>query len=466
MMETMVNMSPPKSWSYHFWATLKLSFPLMIGQIALISIWTADIVMMGWISTDSLAAGTQANRMYQPLYFIAIGLTLAVSPLTSQALGARRQRVARQVLRMGIWMATIYGLLTIIPLWYGQNILLWLRQDPAVAEQASTYLRFVAIGMAPTFIYFVLRNYVSAYEKPIPPVIINIIGVGINIFLNYVFIHGMFGLPAMALAGIGLGTSLTFMVMVVLLAGYMIINRKIGRTRPFSRLTRFKPDVMKRLLIVGFPIGLTLLAETGMFIVGGIYMGVFGIAAVAASGIGNQLAAITYMVPLAISLATTIRIGHAAGANHVNDAIRAGLVSVYLTVVITLIMSVVILIEKDTVTKLFLNQDDVLFDEVMIYASGMLLIVAIFQLFDGLQSVFVSALRGISDTRIPALISILSYWGVGVVSGYILATPMGLGPIGVWIGMAIGLGVATIILGGRCWRTRNKLIRQNHFDLI
>jgi MATE family multidrug resistance protein len=281
-----------------------------------------------------------------------------------------------------------------------------------------------------------------------------------------VFIHGMFGLPAMALAGIGLGTSLTFMVMVVLLAGYMIINRKIGRTRPFSRLTRFKPDVMKRLLIVGFPIGLTLLAETGMFIVGGIYMGVFGIAAVAASGIGNQLAAITYMVPLAISLATTIRIGHAAGANHVNDAIRAGLVSVYLTVVITLIMSVVILIEKDTVTKLFLNQDDVLFDEVMIYASGMLLIVAIFQLFDGLQSVFVSALRGISDTRIPALISILSYWGVGVVSGYILATPMGLGPIGVWIGMAIGLGVATIILGGRCWRTRNKLIRQNHFDLI
>ena len=459
-------MIPPQPWSHHFWATIRLSFPLMLGQIALISIWTADILMMGWISTDSLAAGTQANRMYQPLYFIAIGLTLAVSPLTSQALGARRQRIARQVLRMGIWMATIYGLVTIIPLWHGQTILLWLRQDPAVAEQASTYLRFVGLGMAPTFVYFVLRNYVSAYQKPIPPVIINMIGVCVNVFLNYVFIHGVFGLPAMGLAGIGLATSLTFTIMVILLAGYMIKNRQIGRTRPFSRLTRFKPDVMKRLLFVGFPIGLTLLAETGMFIVGGIYMGVFGIAAVAASGIGNQLAAITYMVPLAISLATTIRIGHAAGANHVRDAIRAGLVSVYITIAITLMMSIIIMLEKDTVTRLFLNNDDALFYEVMAHASGMLLIVAIFQLFDGLQSVFVSALRGISDTRMPALISILSYWGVGVVSGYVLATPMGLGPIGVWIGMAIGLAAATLILGIRCWRTCNILIRQNRFDLI
>ena len=459
-------MSPAKSLSDHLWATLTLSFPLMIGQIALISIWTADIIMMGWINTDALAAGTQANRMYQPLYFIAIGLTLAVSPLTSQALGGKKQRIARQVLRMGIWMAILYGLFTIIPMWHGEAILLWLRQDPAIAEHAALYLRLMGVGMPFTFVFFVLRNYISAYQKPIPPVIITCIGVVINIILNQAFAMGWFGLPAMELAGIGLATARTFILMVFMLIIYMVTNKHIGRTRPFGRLLRFNPKVMKRLLIVGFPIGLTLLAETGMFIVGGIYMGIFGIAAVAASGISNQIGAVAYMIPLAISLATTIRIGHAAGANQPNEAIRAGIMSVLLVTSITLVLTVIIYLFRAELVQLFLNPDDALYDAVMTYAVAMIIIVAIFQLFDGLQSVFIAALRGISDTRMPALISIFCYWGIGLTSGYILATPLDYGPIGIWIGITIGLIAATCILGWRCWQTRNRLKHSGHFHLI
>lgn len=459
-------MSPSQPWSSHFLATISLALPLMIGQIALISIWTADIIMMGWINTDALAAGTQANRMYQPLYFIAIGLTLAVSPLTSQALGGKRQRIARQVLRMGIWMAMLYGIITIIPMWNGKTILLWLRQDPAIAENASLYLRLMGVGMPFTFIFFVLRNYISAYQKPIPPVIITCAGVLINIILNQALSMGWFGLPQLGLAGIGLGTSVTFIIMVIMLAIYMVKNKQIGRTRPFGRLLRFNGHIMKRLLVVGFPIGLTLLAETGMFIVGGIYMGIFGIAAVAASGISNQIGAITYMVPLAISLATTIRIGHAAGANKPNEAIRAGIMSVLLVSGATLILSVVIYGFRSDIIQLFLNSDDQLFDAVVAFAIPMIIIVAIFQLFDGLQSVFIAALRGISDTRMPALISILCYWGIGLTFGYFLATPLEYGPIGIWIGITIGLIAATLILGLRCWITRNRLKREGQFDLI
>lgn len=459
-------MSPSKPWSFNFWATLKLALPLMIGQIALISIWTADIVMMGWINTDALAAGTQANRMYQPLYFIAIGLTLAVSPLTSQALGGKKQRIARQVLRMGIWMAVLYGLFTIIPMWYGETILLWLRQDPAIAEHASVYLRLMGLGMPFTFVFFVLRNYISAYQKPIPPVIITCIGLVINICLNQIFAMGLFGIPAMELAGIGLGTAITFILMVFMLAFYMVTNRQIGRTRPFGRLFRFNPLIMKRLLIVGFPIGLSLLAETGMFIVGGIYMGIFGIAAVAASGISNQIGAVAYMLPLALSLATTIRIGHAAGANKPDEAIRAGIMSVLLVTAVTLILSIIIYIFRVELVKLFLNSDDALFDAVMTYAIAMIIVVAIFQLFDGLQSIFIAILRGISDTRIPALISIFCYWGIGLTSGYILATPLGYGPIGIWAGITIGLIAATLILGLRCWNTKNQLKHDGRFNLI
>ncbi|MAJ34572.1 MAG: hypothetical protein CBC12_02055, partial [Candidatus Puniceispirillum sp. TMED52] len=315
-------------------------------------------------------------------------------------------------------------------------------------------------------IFFVLRNYISAYQKAIPPVIVIIIGVIINIFLNHVFSQGWFGLPAMELAGIGLSTSITFMIMVILLAIYMVTNKKIGRTRPFGRLLSFNPVIMKRLLIVGFPIGLTLLAETGMFIVGGIYMGIFGIAAVAASGISNQIAAVTYMVPLAISLATTIRIGHAAGANKPNEAIRAGIMSTLMVMIITLILSVFIYIFRVEIIQVFLNSDDQLFDAVMSFAVPMMIIAAIFQLFDGLQSVFISALRGISDTRMPAIISIFCYWGVGVSSGYILSTPFEYGPIGIWIGITIGLIAATLTLGMRCWMTRQQLIHEGRFKLV
>ncbi|MEK9860970.1 MAG: MATE family efflux transporter, partial [Alphaproteobacteria bacterium] len=172
------------SWLSHAWPTITLSIPLVIGQVAMISIWTADIVMMGLIDADSLAAGTLANRLYQPMYFIAIGLTLAVSPLTSQALGAGSRRQARRVMRQGLWIAVAYGGLTMIPMWNGEVLLLMLGQDPDLAAQADLFLKLLAPGMIPTYLYFVLRHYVSAHKLPMPPVIINLVGVFINIGLN------------------------------------------------------------------------------------------------------------------------------------------------------------------------------------------------------------------------------------------------------------------------------------------
>ena len=174
--------------------------------------------------------------MYQPL-FIAIGLTLAVSP-SSQALGGKKQRIARQVLRMGIWMAVLYGLLTIIPMWY-ETILLWLRQDPAIAEHASVYLRLM--GLACHSFMFVFAELYLCLSKPISPVIITCIGLVINICLNQIFAMGLFGSTGNGISRDWAGTAITFILMVFMLALYMITNRQIGRTRPFGRLFRFNP---------------------------------------------------------------------------------------------------------------------------------------------------------------------------------------------------------------------------------
>ena len=454
-------MSFAMSWRDHYIATLILSLPLVVGQVAMIGVWTADIVMLGWISTDALAAGTQANRLYQPFYFIALGLTLAVSPLTAQALGAGSRRQARRVMRQGLWLAVVYGVITLIPLWFGRDLLLALGQDAELAENAGPFLRMLAPGLIPTYIYFVLRNYVSAHKRPMPPVIVNLCGVVINIILNKVLSEGLFGLPAMGLAGIGLATSITFTSMALMLAIYMNLRPPFRFTRPFARLNRMDWSITRRLLIIGFPISMTLLAETGMFIVAGLYIGLFGTVAVAASGIANQIAAVSFMVPLAISQAATIRVGHEAGAGKRVDLMRAGIAAVVLTLLICLVLTLLLAVFSKAFIGVFLNTDDPAFLAVLTLGVPMVMITALFQLADGLQVVFTSILRGINDTRVPAILSIICYFGVGGSCGYMLATPLGMGPIGVWWGLLLGLTSGAVLLGGRCLLIRQR-IRNGH----
>jgi MATE family multidrug resistance protein len=456
---------PSSSWASHYWATIRLALPLIVGQVALISIWTADIIMMGGISAEALAAGSQANRLYQPLYFIALGLTLAVSPLTSQALGAMRRWQARRVVRQGIWLAIIYGIITMIPMWNGETLLLMLRQDPGIASEADLFLKASAPGMVPAYIFMVLRHYASAHKRPLPPVITLLFGVSANIFLNWVFINGHFGMPALGLVGIGLATSLTFLIMALVLAIYINTQKPFNYTRPFARFYRFDPAVTKQILIVGLPIGVMLLAETGMFIVAGLYIGIYGKIAVAAAGIAIQIAATTFMVPLAISQAATIRVGHEGGADHPVEAARAGIAATILVIFATLGLTVLLLTGGEFLVGLFLDTADPLFDAVLVVALPMLFVIAIFQCVDGLQAVFSAVLRGINDTRWPAAISILCYWCIGLGSGIFLADAMNLGPIGVWWGLFNGLFAGSVLLFIRCVKTMRKIIKENHIHL-
>ena len=292
-----------------------------------------------------------------------------------------------------------------------------------------------------------------------PPVVITCIGVVVNIILNAVLSNEYLGLPALGFAGIGLATSLTFTLMAVMLAGYVHTQKPFRFTRPFARMFKFDFSIMKQLLVVGLPIGVTLFAETGMFIVAGFYIGLYGKIAVAASGIANQIAAVAYMVPLAISQAATIRVGHEAGAGRTHEAINAALAGIMVTIGITLVLTVILLIWTEGFIALFLNPDDIQFSAVMTVAIPMVVVVAIFQLVDGLQCIFTSVLRGINDTRWPAVISIFSYWCVGVASGIYIASQWGWGPIGVWWGLFLGLTAASVFLLIRCISQAQKIIR-------
>ena len=449
--------SVSQHWKGHFRETVALALPLVLAQVAMIAIWTSDVIMMGWIGSEDLAAGIQANRLYQPFFFVAIGLTTAVSPLIAQALGARSRRQARRVVRQGMWLALFCGALSIVPMWNGETLLLLLGQEETIASNAAPFLRMMAMGMIPIYAYFVLRHYISAHKKTVPPLVVTLIGVGLNIGLNFVLSRGLLGAPVMGISGIGLATSITFLTMVVMLVVYINTTPPFRYTRPFARLWQMDTAVMRRLLVVGYPIAFTLLCETGMFIFIGLYIGIFGTHAVAASGITNQLAALFFMVPLAIGQATTIRVGHEAGAGRRVDTLRAGFTPMILATVVCLASMAILLLLAEPLARLFLNPKDGAVEAVVALAIPMLLVVALFQVFDGLQVVFASALRGLNDTKLPALLSFLAYWGVGVPMAVILATPLGLGPAGVWWGVLLGLFVGTIMLGWRCAATWRRL---------
>jgi MATE family multidrug resistance protein len=445
------------AWGEHYHSTITLAIPLIIGQVAMIGIWTADIVMMGGISADALAAGTQANRLYQPLYFLALGLTIAVSPLTAQALGAKRRRIARRVMRQGLWLALIYAVITIIPMWHGEDLLIALGQDVGLAKDADLFLKMLAPGIIPTYFYFVFRQYILAHKRPLMPVVANLLGVGLNIFLNGVFIHGYFGMPELGFAGIGLATSLTFTFMAASLALCIHTQKPFSFTRPFARFFRFDTEIMWRLFTVGLPIGVTLLAETGMFIIAGLYIGVYGKIAVAASGIATQIAATAYMVPLAIGQASTIRVGHEAGAGDAQNVIRAATSALVVTLAITSFLTVILLIWTEDFINAFLNFDDLDYQDVVALAVPMVLVVALFQVVDGLQAVLTSVLRGINDTKWPAVISVFSYWCVGLLSGVVLAEKFGWGPVGVFWGLFLGLAVGCVLLFIRGLNSKRKI---------
>ena len=429
----------------------------MLGQLAMISIWTADVVMMGWIGTEELAAGIQANRLYQPIHFVALGLTMAISPLTAQALGAGSRRQARRVVRQGLWLSILFGAASFFPMWFGDTVLLWLGQGETIARHAGPFLRMLALGMIPTYAYFALRNYISAHKMTRAPVVVTLAGAALNVALNWALSKGVLGLPAMGMAGIGLATSITFMVMFAMLAAYMNTNPPFRFTRPFARLWRLDFSIMGRMLAVGAPIAFTLVCETGMFIFAGLYTGVFGVNAVAASGIANQIAFIVFMVPLAIGFATTIRVGHEAGAGRRQDTLRAGLAPVMLTVAVCLAQSLLLLALAGPFTRAFLNPADSAVEAVIALAVPMLTVVALFQVFDGLQVVFNCALRGLNDTRFPAVLCFVAYWAVGVPMAVAIATPLGHGPVGVWWGLLLGLVSGSIMLGWRCAATWRRL---------
>jgi multidrug resistance protein, MATE family len=436
-------------------ACLALAIPLAGAQLAQAATAFIDTVMMGLLGSATLAAGGLGAAFFQALVIISTNLLAAVSPLAAAAYGAGEQDAVSRTVSQGFWLAASLTLPVALLLWFAGPIFRGLGQEPTLIETALPYLRAIVWSIPPLLGFAVLRHFVSALSDPRPVIVIMLAGALCNALGNYVLALGKFGLPALGLAGIGLASTLSLWGMFTALLLYVLIRPRYRKYRIFHSLGRFEPFVFFELVRIGLPIGVLAAVETGMFTLTTFWMGQLGTTVLAAHQVALQTAVITFMVPLGISLATTVRVGLRLGQQDWQGAKLAGAVGIGLSILVMIAAALLFWLMPERIVGFYLDTQDPANREVVQLAQRLLGVAAIFQIVDGVQVSASGALRGFKDTRVPMLIGILAYWGIGLPSGYLLGIHLGLGSIGLWWGLALGLLVAALILPWRLFTLQN-----------
>lgn len=441
--------SVPMGWGGHLRATLKLGGPLVGSQIGLTLINTTDTVMLGWYSIEALAAAVLATPMFFTVMIFGSGFSQAVMPIAAQAEGRGDTRGVRRAVRMGLWVAIAYSALVMALLWFTEDILLALGQDPGVAALAGDYMRIAQWAMLPTLVAQGLRAFLSAVEKPRVIFWSTVAGAILNAGLNWALIFGNWGAPEMGVRGAAIASLGTTVLTLAVLVAYVRFDRKASEYEVFARFWRPDWPDLREVLRLGLPISIMILAEVGMFVVSSILMGWIGVAALAAHGIAMQITSIAFMVPLGMSQAATVRVGRAHGRGDAMALNRAAGSALAICLVFASMSGVLFWVLPEFLISLFLDNAEPQAPRVIAYAVPLLMVAAAFQLLDSAQAVGAGLLRGLKDTRVPMLLAIASYWGVGFPMAYGLAFVADLGGVGVWSGLAAGLGLAAVSLNGR-----------------
>lgn len=443
--------SADSPWRIELRATLGLSLPLIFTQLAQIAILTTDVILMGWLGTAALAAGALASNVYFVLWVFGVGIVTATAPMMAQAIGRKRHAVrdVRRTLRQGLWACAAVGLPSMVVVWHAEAVLLLLGQDPANAALAAEYARWLVWGFIPSLWFMALRQLVAALERPRAALVVQVITLLINGLLAYALMFGAFGLPALGLVGAGIATSIANAASAILLLAMILLDRRFRRYHILGRLWRPDWHRFAEIFRLGLPIAATLLFEVAAFS-GAVYiMGLIGTPELAAHQIAIQCAATTFMVPLAIGQAATVRVGLHAGARDGDGVRRAGWTAFAIGGGFMAAMAVVIAVVREPLVGLFLDvsqADNVRTAEL---AAAYLAVAALFQLFDGGQAVGMGVLRGLKDTRVPMVIAGTGYWLIGLPLGAAAAWLLGLGGVGVWWGLALGLAIVAALVVAR-----------------
>ena len=445
-----------RAWRTELRLTLALAWPLILANLTMAAIGATDVVLMGWLGARPLASAALGINLTFAFGLICLGLVTASSPMMATAIGHKTQMVheVRRTFRQSIWMVGTLIVPLWLILWNSEPIIRALGQEPDLARGAQSFLRGYMWSQLGFLLFQAMRNFVAALERPGWVLAISLAAIPLNALLGYALIFGKFGLPAWGLFGGGLASSIVWGLMAVGLAVVILTDRQFRRFHLFGRFWRADWPRYARLWRLGFPIGLAMGFEGGVFSAAAYLMGLIDAESVAAHAVALQIAALTFMVPWGLAQAATVRVGRHLGEGDLAGIHRAGWVAWAIGVGFMALMALIIWSIPRELITLFLDDTP---ENARVIALGVsfLALAAVFQIADGAQVIGAGMLRGLHDTRVPMIFTFIGYWAIGIGIGAWLAFRQGWQGQGIWTGLAIGLIIVAVLMLWRWTRREN-----------
>ncbi|SDT40312.1 multidrug resistance protein, MATE family [Pseudomonas asplenii] len=439
---------------------LGLALPIIIAQLAHTAMGFVDAVMAGRVGPRDLAAVALGNSIWVPVFLLMTGILLATTPKVAQHYGAGTPAQIGPVVRQALWLALVVGLGAGLILYNAEPILHLMKVDPELIGPCMDYLRGIGSGLPTVALYHVLRCCSDGMGRTRPSMVLGLCGLALNIPLNYVFIYGHLGVPALGGPGCGWATAIVMWVMLLGMAGWVRWAKVYQPSQVFSRFDWPQWPVIKRLLGIGLPIGISVFAESSIFAVIALLIGSLGAHVVAGHQIALNISSLVFMVPYSLGMAITVRVGQALGREQPREARFTAGVGVATALAYGCLSASLMLLFREHLATVYTS------DPVVIQVATMLIVYsALFQFSDVIQVTAAGALRGYQDTRVTMILTLFAYWGIGLPVGYALGltdwfgAPSG--PSGLWEGLIVGLSCAAVMLSIRLTRSARKRIRMS-----
>ncbi len=439
--------------------TIALAAPIAVALLAEMAMGVANTIMLGRLGPAALAAGGLGAQLLFTPELIGIGVLSASGAVAAHGHGAGDRAAVAEAIRQGLRLALLLAILGVGVVIALPWLLGLMGEEPALVDGVAGYLRAGVFGLPLGLLFAALRNFLHALGRPRVITLIMLGAVGLRVPLNQLFIHGGFGLPGRGVAGAGVASSLTYAAMLAALVLYIGLHPRYRAYGVLGHLGRARWTLFFEILHIGWPTGVVLAAEAGLFLVTSLLMGLLGPAVLAAHQIVQTTCAITFMVPLAFGQAATVRVGHALGGGQADRVRRVGFTAIGLGIAWMTLSAAGLMLLPRTIIGLYIDVADPANQAAVAVALLLLPIGALFQVFDGIQVVASGALRGLKDTRWPMAMALFGYWAMGLGSGSLLGFGLGFGAPGLWGGLAMGLAVVALLLGWRFHRRSGQVRR-------
>ena len=439
-------------------ALVGLAGPLVGANLLQMAVSAVDVIFVARLGTVELAAATLGVFLFNLLMYACIGLTTSAAPLIAAELGARRHAVreVRRSFRMAMWVGAAACVVVILILAHGETVLRIAGQDPDVARRAGRFLDILLVAAIPGVAAGVMRTAAAALGRPGWAFIVTALALGLGILGNWVLVFGHLGAPALGLEGSAIASVVSLTAMALAYALILAFDPKLRRYRLWGRWWVTEWSRFRDIVRLGTPIMLTWLFEGALFGGAALLMGLIGVTEVAAHAVALNIAAVAFQVPFGVAQAATIRVGMAYGAGDHAWIARAGRVALVVGIGFMGVSALAMWVAPRLFVSAYIDVDAPANAAVVTLAVHYLAVAAVFQLVDGAQAVAAGVLRGLQDTRVPMLVALFGYWVVGFGVAAVLGFRTPLAGVGIWIGLAVGLLVVSVLLLWR-WSARARL---------